>query len=294
MIKLKDGFSGERALVVPAPILSDIQKDTLANSLFITDIGYYPQARFHFRERTVPIEQYILIYCVEGKGWFKTTDKVHEVEKNQCFVIPANTPHSYGANDTEPWTIYWIHFKGTLAGHYASRLYRPIEIKPNMYSRISGRLSLFEEIYQTLEQGYSKDNILYACSALHHFMGSLCFLQQYRNAGNRKEEADLIETAIHFMKENIGKKVAVEEIAQHTGYSSSHFTALFSQRTGHTPLHYFNLLKIQYACMLLDTSDIKVNQVCYKVGIEDCYYFSRLFSKIMGLSPTAYRKQKKG
>lgn len=294
MIKRKDGFSGERALVLPTTVITEISKDPLANSLYITDIGYYPHAQFHFRERTIPISQYILIYCVAGYGWFQAGEKRYPVSKNQCFVIPAGIPHSYGADDTDPWTIYWIHFKGTLAAQYAKRLYTPIDIKPSIYSRINGRLNLFEEIYHSLEMGFSKENILYACSALHHFLGTICYLQQYRSADNNQDATDVVETAIHFMKENLGKKMAIEEIARHTGYSVSHFSALFCKRTGYTPIHYFNLLKIQYACNLLDTTDIRINQLCYKIGIDDCYYFSRLFTKIMGISPSVYKKQKKG
>ena len=68
---------------------------------------------------------------------------------------------------------------------------------------------------------------------------------------------------------------------------------LFKKQTGHSPLTYFNLLKMQQACLLLDTTDMKINQICYKIGIEDTYYFSRLFSKIMGMSPREYRKIEK-
>ena len=92
---------------------------------------------------------------------------------------------------------------------------------------------------------------------------------------------------------NIGKKLSISEIAEHTGYSVSHFSTIFNHRTGHSPVNYFNLLKIQHACYLIDCTDIKINQVCHKIGIEDCYYFSRLFSKIMGMSPSKYRKHKK-
>lgn len=134
MIKLKDGFSGERALVIPASVISVIEKDILASSLYITDIGFYPHAKFHFRERTEPISQYILIYCVEGKGWFQTNQTKHYIGKNQCVVIPAGTCHRYGADDQDPWSIYWIHFKGSLARNYAQRLYTPIEIKPRSFT----------------------------------------------------------------------------------------------------------------------------------------------------------------
>lgn len=294
MPKRKDGFSGERALVLPVSIISEIEKNPLANALHITDIGYYPRARHHFRERKEPISQYVFIYCVEGKGWFKTNNERRLIEKNQCFILPAHLPHSYGADEKDPWTIYWIHFKGTLAAYYASRLFTPIEIKPTIYSRINGRLNLFEEIYHTLESGYSRENLLYACSAFHHFLGSICYLQEYRHATGDSVSNDLVEAAVHFMKENIDKKLSITELAEHTGYSVSHFSSIFNSRTGHSPINYFNLLKIQHACNLIDKTDIKMNQVCYKIGIEDCYYFSRLFTKIMGISPTAYKKQKKG
>lgn len=294
MIRRKDGFSGERALVLPASILAELKKDALANTLHITDIGYYPRAEHHFRKRETPIPQFVFIYCVEGKGWFSVNNERCQITGNQCFILPANAPHSYGTDETDPWTIYWIHFKGELAAYYASRLLTPIDIKPTIYSRINGRLNLFEEIYHTLEQGYSKENLLYACSAFHHFLGTICYLQQYRNAADNDVSNDMVDATIHFMKENIGKKLSISEIAAHTGYSVSHFSSIFNNRTGHSPVNYFNLLKIQYACYLIDCTDIKINQVCYKIGIEDCYYFSRLFSKIMGISPREYRNQKKG
>lgn len=295
MKKRKDGFSGERALVLPVYVVQELEKDPLSSAAYITDIGYYPKAEHHFIERKKPISQYVFIYCMEGNGWFKINEEEYQVKKNQYFILPSNTPHCYGANENEPWTIYWIHFKGKLSGEYASGLSRPTEIKPSIYSRISGRIDLFEEIYHTLEMGYSKENLLYACSVFHHFLGTLRYLQQYRNAvKNSSDEGDLVTAAIHYMKENIEKKLTLEEMAHHIGYSPSHFSTLFNKRTGYSPVNYFNQLKIQKACHLLDFTDMKINQVCYKTGIDDCYYFSRLFHKVMGMSPREYKKQKKG
>lgn len=295
MIKLKDGFLGERALVLPPSIIEEMETCPLSNALHITDIGYYPRAAHHYRQRKTPINQFVFIYCVEGKGWFQLPgQEAKAIGSNQCFVLPANTPHAYGADENDPWSIYWIHFKGSLAEAYAARLHSPMDIKPNIYSRINGRLHLFEEIYHTLELGYSKGNLLYACSAFHHFLGTICYLKEYRSAIQKESTSDPVDEAIHFMKENLGKKLTVHDLAKHTGYSISHFTALFKERTGYSPVNYFNQLKIQHACYLLDCTDIKINQVCFKIGIEDCYYFSRLFTKIMDMSPTEYKKQAKG
>lgn len=294
MIKRKDGFSGERALVLPASIIHTMENNPLANALHITDIGYYPRAEHHFRKRETPISQYVFIYCVEGRGWFSVNDERYEIKSNQCFILPANVPHSYGADDTDPWTIYWIHFKGEMAPYYAKDTVYPMDLCPSDSSRISDRIGLFEEMFMILKSGYSSENLLYVSSLFHYFLGSLRYVQQYRNASNRTTESDTVERAIHYMKENMEKHVSLQDLAALTGYSPSYFSAMFRQKTGHSPSAYSNLLKIQYACSLLDTTDMKINQICYKVGIGDMFYFSRLFSKIMGMSPKEYRRSKKG
>ena len=294
-MKRKDGFSGERALVLPTSIIKEMEKNPLSAQLHITDIGYYPNARFHYRERQEPITQYVLIYCVEGSGWFRLNGELYPVSRNQFFTLPAGLPHSYAANDTDPWTIYWVHFKGNLAGFYAEGFAHPTDIRPNVNSRINNRNDLFEDIFRTLSMGYSMENLLYATSVFFHFLGSLRYLQSYRNAAQpAAEEFDIVTAAIHFMIENVENRLSLSEITDHIGYSTSHFSMIFRKRTGYSPTAYFNQIKIQKACQLLDFTDMKVNQICYKIGIEDCYYFSRLFTKIMGVSPREYKKAKKG
>ena len=295
MKQKEDGFSGERALVLPLPIVHEMEKDLYTSILYITDIGYYPKAQDHFIKRDVPISQYVFIYCVEGCGWFRLKGQEYRVTENQYFILPAGVAHAYGSDPKEPWTIYWIHFKGKLASFFAAGQGIPMDIKPGIYSRISDRIELFEEIFHTLEMGYGRDNRSYASAVFHYYLGTLRYLQPYRNAANHKEEkTDVVTAAIHYMRENLERKLSLEEIVAHTGYSLSHFSALFTKQTGYSPFAYFNHLKIQQACKLLDFTDMKINQICYKIGIEDSYYFSRLFRKIMGMSPREYKKMKKG
>jgi AraC-like DNA-binding protein len=92
------------------------------------------------------------------------------------------------------------------------------------------------------------------------------------------------------MRENIENSISIKEVLHYVGYSQSHFSTLFKNRTGMSPLSYINHLKVEHASYLLKTTDLKVNQICYKVGIEDPLYFSRLFSKVMGMSPTKYKE----
>ena len=293
MKRRKDGFLGERSIVLPQMIIEMEEEDPLVSSLFVTDIGYYPQAAHHYRERADGISQHVLIYCAEGAGWYRADGQVWQVHANQYFILPAGKAHVYAADENDPWTIYWVHFSGAHSSIYAQGAQWPQDVRPNVNSRISDRNHIFEEIFNTLYQGYSRENLRYVSSLLHYYLASMRYIQQFRladEASHKPDDSSVVSAAIHYMTEHIERKLSLQDMANYTGYSPSHFSALFRQQTGHSPLNYFNQLKIQRACEMLTTTDIKINQLCYKVGIDDSYYFSRLFTKLMGMSPTAYRE----
>lgn len=289
MLKVREGFSGQRSIVLPKMIVDMMKDDAIVSSLHITDIGYYPCAANHYIERNEPIGEYLFIYCTDGHGWYRIGESYYEVQKDTYFILPAGQKHAYGAKEDSPWTIYWIHFSGNLAPHYAAGCNVPHQIKPGINSRIHNRGLLFEEIYRTLDSGYHIEGLRYAMSLFHHYLGTLLYLREYRRAGNHSDEQNIVDATVHFMTENIERSLTLAEISSFSGFSPSYLSAVFKARTGHSPLSYFNLLKIRHACLLLDETDMKINSVCHKVGITDPYYFSRVFSKVMGMSPTAYR-----
>lgn len=307
MIRKKDGFQGERSVVLPPMLVEMEEQDELCQGLFITDIGYYPKAEHHHRVREKGINQYVLIYCVDGSGFYIEDGKRHEVKKNQYFVLPAYKPHEYGADEGKGWTIYWVHFRGSCAHVYADGAATPQTINVTMNSRIGDRITIFDEILTTLHFGEGIEDLRYASSLLHHFLASMRYLGQFRRAKARtgdkqkavhsnspfayQESFDIVEQAIHYMRENIESRITMDEVLRYVGYSQSHFSTVFKKKTGQSPLSYFNRLKVEHACCLLKTTDMKINMICYKVGIEDSLYFSRLFSKVMGMSPTEYKNQ---
>ena len=288
----KDGFQGERSIFLPDTVIEQFEKDPVTAALHITKIGYYPNAKNHYRERPEAIGEYILIYCIEGSGFLQVNDNEFVLNENQLIILPADIPHSYMADEISPWTIYWIHFKGYLACHFVQGLNIPTDIKSTTNSRINERIALFEEIFTSIQHGYSKQNIHYATTVFYHFLGTIKYLDQFVNIRiNEPNKEDLIESAIYYIKDNIEKKISIGSMAKFIGYSPSHFSRLFTQTVGLTPNEYSNRLKVQRACILLKTTNMKINQICYKVGIHDSYYFSRLFKKTMKISPKEYRKQ---
>ncbi|MBR1934062.1 MAG: AraC family transcriptional regulator [Prevotella sp.] len=285
---MKDGFTGERSIVLPPAIIEMEQSDPLVSSLYITDIGYYPHADGHYRERQQPIAAYVLIYCMEGEGWYRIGDHTYHVRANQYFILPAGKPHAYGASTARPWTIYWIHFTGQHADIYSEGQQQPQDISPTHNSRISERQLVFEEIFSTLERSTDRESLRYASSLLHYYLASMRYLRHYREGAG---EASLIDATLHYMQENLEHHITLDQLARYTGYSPSHFSLLFRQQTGESPLAYLNRMKIERACQLLLSTSMRVNQICHKVGFDDSYYFSRLFKQITGKSPKLYRQE---
>ena len=286
-MKIKDGFIGQRVLIIPKLIQDNFYQDPLLSALCLTDIGFFPKALYHYRKRDIPIEENILIYCTQGKGFCRVKDKEFDIKENQYIIIPSGLPHYYKSDIKEPWTIYWIHFKGTLASQYIDTEINVKEILPSEVSRISERLKLFEEIFYLIQNNMSLDNLRYSSSLLHNFLGSLKFISQYRI--QEKDDTPLLELILHYMMENIHTKLTSKELANKVNMPESTLYRFFKNQTGYSLIKYFNLLKIQKACELMQSSSMKLNQVCHKVGITDPYYFSRLFRQIMGMSPKQYK-----
>ena len=293
MIKLKDGFSGERALVLPQVIIKMMEDDPLASMLHITDIGYYPKAQHHFRERKKPINQYVFIYCIDGQGWYQVNGHAHKVISNQYFILPAGCPHAYGSDDSAPWTIYWIHFKGALTEQFIPKSHAPKNILPGDYSRLQDRLDLFEEIYNSFSMGYTLENMIYSSMCLYQFLASFLYLDQYRsiNLPTHKEYLLLSARAVHYMQENIHQNLSLEQIASYFKYSTSHFCTLFQKETGVSPINYFIRLKMQKACQYLEMTNRKINEVAALLGFEEPAYFTKMFTKMIGITPSQYRKR---
>lgn len=284
----KEGFDGQRAIVLPRKIIEQCERMDLVNNVFITDIGFYPKAKFHFRERQHGISQYILIYCTDGSGWVKFKGKKIELPKHHFLVIPTSTPHTYGSDEEQPWTIYWIHFKGRQAQQFVDTLTARGSSRAIPYS--DQRTKLFDTIYCTLESGYGYDNLSYVNLSLWHFLASLCYPDIFV-LPEKKENKDIIEISIEFIRQNLDRIIGLKELAALVNLSASHYSALFKKKTGYPPLEYINHIKIQKACQYLHFTDILVKEVAGKLGIDDPYYFSRLFSTVMGISPIEYRKR---
>lgn len=287
-MKKEDGFPRQISYTIPGKVLDMIKESPLVNDLYITDIGYYPEARFHFRKREVGISQAILIYSVAGRGVISVGGVKYDVKPDSFFLIPPDRSHSYYSNASDPWSIYWIHFAGVKASQFNKIALKVVGIDQSITSRRSDRIALFDEICRNLSGGFSISTIEYVNMCLSYLLASFMHIDKFRTV-NEAVERDPVRDSINFMKENLRSKLKLEDLAAVVGLSPSHFSRLFNGSTGHSPIVYFSQLKIQHACRLLDSSDWSITEIASEMGFEDQFYFSRLFKKIMNISPRKYR-----
>lgn len=289
-MKKQEGFPGQMSYVIPERILELVVQNPLIADLYITDIGYYPAASHHFKERMEGIDQTILIYNVGGQGTIKISDELFQLPTDHFFIIPEKIPHAYYADPQNPWSIYWIHFDGTKAKQIAKPILQAIPVLRGKTSRINDRIELFDELFKNLERGFSIETLEYINLCLPKLLTSFTHLEQYRTL-NEHITKDAVGQSINFMLENISQKFSLHELAAVVNLSASHFSRLFLSRTAHSPINYFIQLKIQRSCRLLDNTTHSIAEIARETGFDDQFYFSRQFRRVMNMSPRAYRNR---
>ncbi|HEY0273435.1 MAG TPA: AraC family transcriptional regulator [Chitinophaga sp.] len=288
---IKEGFVGQQMAVLPPNIKRLFTKNPLTKNFYLTAIGYYPKATNHDRERKSGSDQYILIYCIEGEGDIFLHDKAYVLKANSYFIIPRNVPHRYTSYGANSWSIYWVHFSGELAPliyHRFATNHQPVAV-PVPYDE--ARIRLFEQILHLVEHSYNEREMEILNFKLWSFVNSFVYLREANPAINPD---DVVGSSIEFMKKRLHKKFTIEELAQQQGLSVSHYARIFKQKTGISPINYFNQLKVQKACQYLYFTERSIKEISAELGVDDPYYFSRLFSKVIGVSPAGYRKRHRG
>lgn len=290
-----DGFESEQLFVLPEYWQKELAEIELTRQLFVSDIGYFPHARYHYRERTGGCDAHILLLCADGEGEIELLESGSKMRMSprRLAVVPAGAPHRYGASETDPWSIYWFHLKGEhaagLIGQYGlDRGSLPLSI--GAYGQF---VETYRQCYESLSgRTYSVATHVHVSQAIRYLLSSIGVSVEQADRGHRPENG--LDRALRYLSEHLAESVTLSELARHAGVSKQHLIYLFKQETGLPPIEYFLRMKMQRAAQLLDLTDLGVKQVGSAVGLSDPYYFSRLFKQMMGCSPTKYRQIPKG
>lgn len=273
-------------LVLPRPVVTQALQQPVTRELLVTDCGYFPKARLHDRTRERPIDQAVVLICVRGRGWCRTSSGHFGIGPGEVAVLPPGSPHAYGSDRAEPWTLWWLHIAGrsmpALLDAVGSSAAAPVRVP----SDAQGIALLAAEAVAWMERDTAASSLVAASGAAWHLLALLASSRSVRDTAET-----VVQRAVEHLRANITTHTSVSALASTAGLSESHFAKLFRQRMG-VPIHtYQTQLRMARARELLGTTDRSVAEISAACGFDDPWYFSRQFRKVHGLSPSSYRKE---
>ncbi len=111
-----------------------------------------------------------------------------------------------------------------------------------------------------------------------------------RNKRLGSETQRLVRKVMAYIHTNFSQDISREQMASYAGVSARHLTRCFAQEVGLSPIDYLNRFRVVQARRLLDDGHANITSVMFAVGFRDSSYFSRIFRREVGTSPSAYRR----
>lgn len=282
---LRDGFVGQRILVVPRPAVASALGRPVTGRLTVTDVGFFPHAARHGRSRPTGADQHVLLVCSDGTGWCRTPEGRFAVARGDAVLLPAGVQHEYGASVTDPWTVWWVHVAGPDAGELVEAARAAARGPVTHLPDPAPVASLVSQTIDALDGGLTTAALVRATgliwNALAHVVAT----------GRRRSGPSLspVERAVEHLRATVPHRTSVAALAAMVGLGVSQLGQLFRHELGMSPLQYQTELRMARARELLDSSSVPVSAVARDAGYADPLYFSRQFARVHGMSPSAYR-----
>ena len=235
---------------------------------------------------------YELVYVVNGKAGITAGERVYILEKGQCFLHPPMEFHKIWSEDSTTPELIIFSF-----------------CAKQMPEQISGRYILSPGLRMMLEEWMDENNVVFhhndiLVTGIKDFAGvrrqlsrlELFFAELFSTAPDLQRidsgSAAAYTEIVRIMKENIDQSLTVEQLSSLCRMSKSNMKRIFSRYSGIGIISYFNQMKINRACEILLQGET-VGTTSRLLGFTDQNYFSTVFRRITGMSPSVYANQSK-
>lgn len=243
----------------------------------------YQKCECHHTWGPATRDHFLIHYISTGKGTFYTAGKSYALSQGDMFLIFPSQIVTYVADDADPWEYYWVGFNGT----EANRL-----VNLSGLSRENPLLRLPEvgEVKTLLLNIYNSSGNTPAADAnmigyLYLFLSRLI---QERGGTSSYGTRDYLAQSLRFIQYNYASNIGVTEIANYVGISRSQLYRAFISYFNISPNSFLQKYRINEACSLLHSGSYTITEIANSVGFADPLYFSRVFKKIKGVTPSDY------
>lgn len=225
-------------------------------------------------------EDWSLFYCESGKLCFE--DCI--LEAGQVWVYAPNVPQKYTMYSKDKTIYHYLHFTGSdvtdLLSSLGITLSYPIEVKSNSFSGV----------LDSIENSMLDDGALSKLCAEYHTLHLLSMLVRHRT---HFSNVHMMKRVTDNMEHSFAAPYDASRYADIFRISVSRFNHLFKQCVGISPYAYYVRLRMANACSLLEDTNLRIQDIAGKCGYADAMYFTQVFKKNIGLTPSNYRKLNK-
>ena len=256
--------------------------------LTVTAVGYYRHVTKDVHTvRPNGRSDYQLIYVADGQAHLTVNGEERHLGKGNMILFRPRVPQKYSFCAKDATQVYWVHFTGAAVEQILSQYTFPTN-SPYFFA---GSCSEYELIYtdmirelQLRRANYAK---MLSCALERLLMLSDRYLKEKLSGGG--SALDEAERAVRFFNDNYNRNISVESYAKQHHVSVCWFIKSFTQLTRLTPMQYIISVRIANAKSLLSDTNQSVSQIASAVGYDNSLYFSRIFKKHTGLTPSQYR-----
>ena len=230
---------------------------------------------------------YLIHYILSGCGIYKARGKIFHLKEGDAFLICPEELIYYEADRKQPWSYTWIGMQGIKVKGYLERtsLLKSLVFHYDQDDRM--RLC-HEKMFEADQIKNNKDLIM------NSIMYEYLFLLARKFPGGLPEEnkkkAGFVDEALKYIESAYCDPITVQDIADRLNINRSYLSRLFRTITGISIQDYLLDYRIRQACILLKNSDLSIRTIAHSVSYMDALYFSRLFHRKKGMTPSEYRK----
>ena len=222
-------------------------------------------------------EDWSLFYCESGSLYFDEKT----LKEGQVWIYPPQIPQKYVMYSKDRTKYRYLHFTGSDVAQMLSsvgiELQTPIEVKSSLI------LSAFDNIQICIADRSSLSDL----KAEYH---TLYLISQVAKSKKRDSELSMMKRVTDNMEHSFVSEYDAAQYAAMLNISVSRFNHLFKEHIGQSPYAFYLNLRIENAISLLEDTNIKIKDIALQCGFEDPLYFTQVFKRIKGLTPTKYRK----
>lgn len=257
---------------------------------YIQEIGHFKASKPYFTERE-NLPSFLMKFTLSGSGELHYQNNIYTIETGDVFLIDCNNYQYYKTISNEPWEMDWIHFYGgnsdifykefTKNGRNVFRT-NPAKAKQNTIHALMQKL-----LHLQKEPNARTD---FECSVLIHELLNELIFQKYELDFAKSDIPGYIKSVKNYIDENYRYGISLEDLEKQFHINKYQIAKEFSKFIGQPPIDYQISRKLSYAKDLLRYSNLSVKEVSLEIGLENFAYFSRLFKRKTGISPSEYRK----